>query len=152
MRRRLGFSTIEYALLLVIVVAALVGVQRYLKAGLMGRWKASVDVFGQGQQFEPGVTVMTKGKSLGDGKDGKQDDGKGDPVTLTAEQEALIADGFLALGEKEENIPKLLQKAEEKAAKGVDALINYLMEKGLGDLIDDLGLDGGGSSPPPPGF
>jgi Flp pilus assembly pilin Flp len=48
-----GASTIEYAVIVAVVVAGLICMQIYLKAALCGRWKAMADVFGGGQQYEP---------------------------------------------------------------------------------------------------
>ena len=50
---RSGQSTLEYAILIAVAVAALVGMQIYLKAALAGRWKTMADTFGGGQQYEP---------------------------------------------------------------------------------------------------
>ena len=59
MKIRKGMSIIEYSLLIAIVVAALIGIQIYLKRGICGNWKAAGDVFGFGRQFQPGKTVIT---------------------------------------------------------------------------------------------
>ncbi len=48
---RKGQSTLEYALVIAAVVAALVMMQIYLKRGLSGRFKASTDDIGE--QFDP---------------------------------------------------------------------------------------------------
>ena len=53
-----GQSWIEYALVIAAVVAALVVMQRYLKASVMGRWRQAADTFGGGQQFEPGKSQV----------------------------------------------------------------------------------------------
>ena len=53
---RASFS-IEYAVLIAIVVAALLGMSVYTKRALMGRWREAGDTFGSGRQYEPGVTV-----------------------------------------------------------------------------------------------
>ena len=50
---------IEYTLFIVIVIAALIGVQVYVKRALCGRWRSGADVFGQGKQYEPNVTQIT---------------------------------------------------------------------------------------------
>lgn len=46
-----GTSIIEYSLLIAIVVAALLGMQIYLKRGVSGKWKEAGDVFGFGRQY-----------------------------------------------------------------------------------------------------
>lgn len=45
-----GMSVTEYALLLAVVVAALLGMQIFLKRAVCGNWKQAGDVFGFGRQ------------------------------------------------------------------------------------------------------
>jgi Flp pilus assembly pilin Flp len=56
-----GQSIIEYALVIGVVVAALVGTQAYIKRGLQGRLRDAADTLGQ--QYEPKNTV-TNGPSV----------------------------------------------------------------------------------------
>ena len=58
--RRRGQSMIEYLMLLTIIIAALLSAQRFLKASLMGHWKAIADQYGSGRQYEPGRTVVSQ--------------------------------------------------------------------------------------------
>ena len=58
--RQRGQSAIEYAALIGIVVAALVGMSVYTKRALMGKWRQAGDTFGHGRQFEPGRTAVTR--------------------------------------------------------------------------------------------
>ena len=53
---RKGFLSLEYAVLIAIVVAAFLGMMVYLKRGISGRWRQAADTFGYGRQYEPGVT------------------------------------------------------------------------------------------------
>ena len=46
-----GQTALEYAMLLVILIGAFLGIQNYMKRGLQGRWKASVDELGE--QYDP---------------------------------------------------------------------------------------------------
>ncbi len=64
-------STLEYAVLIAVVVAGIVIMQIYMKAALSGRWKTMADTFGGGQQYEPvsradafgtHATVTTRGE------------------------------------------------------------------------------------------
>jgi Flp pilus assembly pilin Flp len=55
---RRGSFSVEYAVFLVVVIAALIGMSIYVKRALMGRWRQVGDTFGAGQQFEPGKTVI----------------------------------------------------------------------------------------------
>lgn len=54
---RKGQSTLEYGLIIAVVVAALITMQSYIKRGLQGKVKASVDDIGE--QFSPGSTSST---------------------------------------------------------------------------------------------
>ena len=63
---RKGQSTLEYALVIAAVVAALVMMQIYLKRGLGGRFKASTDDIGQQfdpQKFTSTYTTTSEGKT-----------------------------------------------------------------------------------------
>lgn len=48
-----AFSTIEYSLLIAIIVAALVGMQVYLRRAVCERYRQTGDTFGFGRQFQP---------------------------------------------------------------------------------------------------
>lgn len=48
-----SMSIIEYAMLIAIVAAALIGMQFYLKRAISGHWKQSGDAIGFGRQYEP---------------------------------------------------------------------------------------------------
>ena len=50
-RRSASFS-LEYATLIVIVAAAMIGMAIYVKRALSGRWRAVGDTFGYGRQYE----------------------------------------------------------------------------------------------------
>jgi len=56
LNKRKGQSTLEYAVIIAVVVAALVGMQAYIKRGLQGKMKESTDQIGE--QFSPGHTSM----------------------------------------------------------------------------------------------
>jgi len=53
-RRRKGQSTLEYAILIIIIVGALLSIQVYIKRGVQGRLKSAADDIGD--QFSPGNT------------------------------------------------------------------------------------------------
>ncbi|MBL7081311.1 MAG: hypothetical protein ISS44_01920 [Candidatus Omnitrophica bacterium] len=58
MRRRCkgkGQSTLEYAILIAVIVAGLIAMQVYLKRGYQGRLRSSVDDIGE--QYSPGYTT-----------------------------------------------------------------------------------------------
>jgi len=50
-----GQSTLEYAVIMAVVVAALIAMQTYMKRGLQGRMKQASDDIGE--QFSPGYTT-----------------------------------------------------------------------------------------------
>lgn len=58
--RRRAFTTLEYAVLIAIVVAGLIGMSVYIKRALSGKWRDAADSFGSGRQYEPGVTTESK--------------------------------------------------------------------------------------------
>ena len=63
-RKIRGQSTIEYALLVVVILAAFIATSSYVKRGLQGRWKDAVD--GMGDQYDPrlsntDITYTTSG-------------------------------------------------------------------------------------------
>lgn len=50
-----GQSTLEYAILVVVVIMALIAIQAYLKRGIQGRMRDSADQIGE--QFSPEYTT-----------------------------------------------------------------------------------------------
>ncbi|MDD5618544.1 MAG: hypothetical protein PHG69_05565 [Candidatus Omnitrophica bacterium] len=57
--RRASF-VIEYVTIIAIIALALITMQFYLKRSMSGSLRNTADVFGQGRQYEPGVTVVTE--------------------------------------------------------------------------------------------
>jgi Flp pilus assembly pilin Flp len=55
LRKKRGQSTLEYAILIVIIIAALLSIQVYIKRGVQGRFKSATDDIGD--QFSPGITT-----------------------------------------------------------------------------------------------
>ena len=49
---------VEYCVLITVVVAALIGMQVYLKRAICGRWKSNADTFGFGRQFDRTSTTV----------------------------------------------------------------------------------------------
>ena len=45
-----AISVIEYSLIIVVVVAALLAIHVYLKRAVSGRWRQAADTFGYGRQ------------------------------------------------------------------------------------------------------
>ena len=50
-RKNRGQSSLEYAILLILLMAAFLAAQNYVKRGVQGRWKDSVDQLGE--QYDP---------------------------------------------------------------------------------------------------
>ena len=46
-----GQTLLEYAILIIIILAVFIAMQAYVKRGIQGRWKASVDSLGD--QYDP---------------------------------------------------------------------------------------------------
>lgn len=57
--KNIAQSTIEYVVMFSLVVAALFGMQVYLKRGMSGRMKSSADEIGGGFFYSPGATHST---------------------------------------------------------------------------------------------
>jgi Flp pilus assembly pilin Flp len=51
MQKKNGYTLLEYAMLILVVVVALIGMQLYLKRSLAGKWKQAVDSVGFGRQY-----------------------------------------------------------------------------------------------------
>ena len=57
LRKVKGQSTMEYAILIIIIIGALLSIQVYIKRGVQGRLKSAADDIGE--QFSPGNTNLT---------------------------------------------------------------------------------------------
>lgn len=57
LRKMKGQSTLEYAVLIIIIIGALLSIQVYIKRGVQGRLKTAADDIGE--QFSPGNTNYT---------------------------------------------------------------------------------------------
>jgi len=57
-KRKKGQSTLEYAILVIIIIGALLSIQVYIKRGVQGRLKSAADDIGD--QFSPGNTNVVK--------------------------------------------------------------------------------------------
>ncbi len=60
-KRNKGQSTLEYAVLIIIIIGALLSIQVYIKRGIQGRLKSATDDIGD--QFSPGNTYVNKTKT-----------------------------------------------------------------------------------------
>ena len=57
-RKKKGQSTLEYAILIIIIIGALLSIQIYIKRGVQGRLKQATDDIGD--QFSPGNMNVIK--------------------------------------------------------------------------------------------
>ena len=62
LRKMRGQSTLEYAVLIIIIIGALLAIQVYVKRGVQGRLRSAADDIGD--QFSPGNTNVTKSTSV----------------------------------------------------------------------------------------
>ena len=60
-KRQQGQSTLEYAVLIIIIIGALLSIQIYIKRGIQGRLKQATDDIGS--QFSPGNTSVNRNVS-----------------------------------------------------------------------------------------
>lgn len=58
LRKMKGQSTLEYAVLIIIVIGALLSIQVYIKRGVQGRLKSAADDIGD--QYSPGNTNIRR--------------------------------------------------------------------------------------------
>ena len=61
-RRKKGQSTLEYAILVIIIIGALLSIQVYIKRGVQGRLKSAADDIGD--QFSVGNTNVYKSTTV----------------------------------------------------------------------------------------
>ena len=73
-----GQSVLEYTILVVIVIAGLVTMQYYMKRGVQGRWKESVD--GLGEQYDPARTNSVISHRMESNSESRVQTIKGDSV------------------------------------------------------------------------
>lgn len=59
-RTKIAQSTLEYAVLVVVVIGALLTIQGYLRSGIRGKMKTSIDESVSSEQYDPTRTTYTK--------------------------------------------------------------------------------------------
>ena len=87
-----GQSLLEYTILIVIIVAAFITMSSYLKRGIQGKWKESLDQLGD--QYQPGATnAVTVHRMVSNGETrlqvipGLSSEGKKGSYTLRSDQQ-----------------------------------------------------------------
>ena len=58
--RSLGQSVLEYVLLVILIIFVFVAMKVYMVRGVQDKYRQSADVFGQGEQYERGVTEVNE--------------------------------------------------------------------------------------------
>jgi Flp pilus assembly pilin Flp len=53
----MGMTTLEYSVVVLAIVIALLAVQVSLRRAISFKWREAADSFGSGRQYEPGVTT-----------------------------------------------------------------------------------------------
>jgi len=61
-KRNKAQAILEYAVLVAVVIAAFLGMRTYVLKSVQAKFKSSADTIGQGEQYEPGVTVAGETK------------------------------------------------------------------------------------------
>ena len=59
-------SLIQYALLFALLTAALLAMRPYLTRSVQGRFRQGIDAYGQGEQYETGVTRVSENSNFRD--------------------------------------------------------------------------------------
>jgi uncharacterized protein (UPF0333 family) len=56
MKKAKGTITLEYVMIITVVVAALLGMSIYMKRAVCGKWREAADAIGFGKQYDPQKT------------------------------------------------------------------------------------------------
>ena len=67
-KKRRGQSTIEFAALIMFLLAALIVFQKYIVRGFSGKWKNVGDSMGQGRIYDPNKTIECAAGAFFDGQ------------------------------------------------------------------------------------
>ena len=103
--RNKGQSTLEYAVLIIIIIGALLSIQVYIKRGIQGRLKSATDDIGD--QFSPGNTYVNKHTITNATETTTTNQGTGQRTVLTGQGEFHT-----------ENMTSAIANAEEEFWRG----------------------------------
>lgn len=119
-------SFLEYAVLIAVVVGALIAMRIYITRSVQAKFKQGADVFGQGEQYEKGVTQVTNlddtGTESGDGSGGGSGSGSGSGAEVIYDTCDQIRDRVKALEKEVENLSIQADALEESAANTEEQL------------------------------
>ena len=95
-------STLEYAVIIAVVVAALLTMQVYIKRGLQGRLRSVADEIGQ--QYDPGnttgnMTFTLSGNVITEVETTEEEEETKTTTTVTIENETERRDGWERVGD-----------------------------------------------------
>jgi len=131
MQKNRAQSVIEYAVFISVLVAALMAMKVFMTRGVQEKYRQSAQVFGQGEQYEEGVT--REDHSLeGSAFDYEIDDGMG----LTSDS-PLCAGVRRELGIAQDNL--LRAQARRDALLGLAGRVDSQDGQGI-DPVEELGL------------
>jgi uncharacterized protein (UPF0333 family) len=105
--KKRGQSTLEYAILILVIIAALISIQAYIKRGVQGRLKSATDDIGD--QFSPGntnsiVAEKTKSKThqlFGQDETGTVKQGVAKTILVTPELTNTVTQSTIVNDQKE---------------------------------------------------
>jgi Flp pilus assembly pilin Flp len=52
-REKNSISVVEYTVFILVIILALIGMSKYLRRAISGKWKTSIDTYGWGRQYNP---------------------------------------------------------------------------------------------------
>jgi hypothetical protein len=99
LRKIKGQSTLEYAVLIIIVIGALLTIQVYIKRGVQGRLKSATDDIGE--QYSPGNTNIRKQVTVSSTTDETFLYGVSTSTLAGVEQTATVRNAFIINAEQE---------------------------------------------------
>ena len=89
LRKKKAQSTLEYAILIIIVIGALLSIQVYIKRGIQGRLNSATDDIGE--QYSPGNTNIKKITTVTSSTNEVYDRGESHSTLLTNEVTGVIS-------------------------------------------------------------
>ena len=89
LRKKKAQSTVEYAVLIIIIIGALLTIQIYIKRGIQGRLRTAADDIGE--QFSPGGTNVYTEVSMHSRRNEVYDTGVSTSTLLDAETTNMIS-------------------------------------------------------------
>lgn len=126
----LGQFALEYAVLIIIVVAALLAMRVFMSRAVQERYRVSADVFGQGEQYAKGVTKVTDldGPTLTVSPPPE----KGPPCALVCNSAKVTKEEIKTVEAKIKNLEDQVKLLKEQIE-----MLEYILQQGEGGAEDD---------------